>query len=98
MRRAHSRLNGCQKHDKEMFNNMEMLRQSSYMALVERQESPLYEYMLHLLQRGRRASYSIGEFRTTKSIQLKSSERNQLKQLYSTENIQAYYLCEYEKI
>jgi len=77
---------------------MEMLRQSSYMALVECQESSLYEYMLQLLRRGCRASYSIGEFRTTKSIQLKSSERNQLKQLYSTENIQAYYLCEYEKI
>jgi hypothetical protein len=77
---------------------MAMLRQSFYMALVECQESPLYEYMLQLLRRGRRTWYSVGEFRKTKPIQLKSSERNQLKQLYLTENIQAYYRCEYEKI
>jgi hypothetical protein len=58
----------------------------------------IYEVMLQLLRRGRRALYSIGQFRTTKPIQLKSSERNQLKQLYSTENIQVDYRCEYEKI
>jgi hypothetical protein len=56
----------------------------------------LLVFALHVGER--RASYSIGKFRTTKSIQLKSSEKNQLKQLYSMENIQAYYLCEYEKI
>jgi hypothetical protein len=77
---------------------MEMLRQSSYVALEESQDSPLYEYMLKLLRRGRRKPFLPGEFKATKRAQLKQDEINKLKEIYSTEKIQVYYRCEYENI
>jgi hypothetical protein len=77
---------------------MEMLRQSSYIALEESQDSPLYEYMLKLMQRGRRKPFFPGEFKATKPVQLKQDAINKLKEIYSTEKIQVYYRCEYENI
>jgi hypothetical protein len=93
-----STIHGCRNQDKEIFNNVEMLRQSSYMALEESQQSLLYEYMMKLVQKRYRESYFPGEFITTKPIQLQQDEVNYLQVLYSTEKIQVYYRCEYEKV
>ncbi|CAF4614081.1 unnamed protein product [Rotaria sp. Silwood1] len=93
-----STIHGCRKQDKEIFNNMEMLRQSSFIALEESQESLLYEYMLKLTRKGRRKPFIPGEFTTTKPIQLEQEERNNLQKIYSTETLQAYSRCEYENL
>ncbi|CAF1437821.1 unnamed protein product [Rotaria sordida] len=93
-----STIHGSRKQDKEIFNNMEMLRQSSYFALEECQESLLYEYMYKLTRTGRRKSFCPGEFTTTKPIQLEQDEKNSLQKFYSTEKIQVYSRCQYESL
>ncbi|CAF1622336.1 unnamed protein product [Rotaria sordida] len=93
-----STIHGSRKQDKEIFNNMEMLRQSSYFVLEECQESLLYEYMYKLTQTGRRKSFCPGEFTTKKPIQLEQDEKNSLQKFYSTEKIQVYSRCQYESL
>ncbi len=91
-----STVHGCRKQDKEIFNNMEMLRQSSYVALEESQDSLLHEYMLKLIRKRYRKPYVRGEFIATKPIELKKHEKKYLQEVYSTESVQAYYRCIYE--
>jgi hypothetical protein len=93
-----STIHGSRKQDKEIFNNMEMLRQSSYVALEESQESPLYEYMLKLVRKRYRKPCCSGDFTITKPIQLKQDERKYLQEMYSVETVQAYYRCKYENV
>ncbi|CAF4238175.1 unnamed protein product [Rotaria socialis] len=65
-----STIHGSRKQDREIFNNMEMLRQSSYVALEESHESPLYEYMLKLTRKGYREKRYLQKIYLNKSFQV----------------------------
>ena len=52
---------------------MVMLRKSSYTVLEKSEDSPLYEYMLKLIQKENRKLYNTGEFKTTNPVLLKDN-------------------------
>ena len=54
--------------------------------------------MLKLIRKKYRKPCFTSEFTITKPMQLKQDERNYLQNVFSTDDVQTYYRCKYERI